>query len=145
MSTSTKPYMVRAIYEWCNDNSYTPHLMVWVDERTSVPLEFVKDNEIVLNISTSACKGLNIDNDWISFTARFGGLARELWIPVGNVMSIFARETGEGMGFEVEPAAAGLHAVQDENVQPEVSDAAVFEPEDEPPRPTGRPNLRIVK
>jgi stringent starvation protein B len=145
MSTSTKPYMLRAIYEWCNDNGYTPHLMVWVDERTSVPLEFVKDNEIVLNISTSACKGLNIDNDWISFTARFGGLARELWIPVGNVMSIFARENGEGMGFEVEPSSGGLHAVQDEDVLPEVSDVAVFEPEDEPPRPTGRPNLRIVK
>ena len=143
MSTSTKPYMVRAIYEWCNDNSYTPHIVVWVDEKTSVPLEFVKNNEIVLNISASACKGLRIDNDWISFTARFGGVARELWIPVGNVMSIFARESGEGMGFEVEPAGE-LHAVPDE-APSGLPDAAAEEPDDEPPRPSGRPNLRIVK
>ncbi|MCL6263643.1 ClpXP protease specificity-enhancing factor [Craterilacuibacter sp. RT1T] len=143
MSTSTKPYMVRAIYEWCNDNSYTPHIVVWVDEKTSVPLEFVKNNEIVLNISASACKGLRIDNDWISFTARFGGVARELWIPVGNVMSIFARESGEGMGFEVEPAGE-LHAVPDE-AHSGLPDAAAEGPDDEPPRPSGRPNLRIVK
>ncbi|RQW28126.1 ClpXP protease specificity-enhancing factor [Rhodobacteraceae bacterium CH30] len=143
MSTSTKPYMIRAIYEWCNDNSYTPHIVVWVDEKTSVPLEFVKNNEIVLNISASACKGLRIDNDWISFTARFGGVARELWIPIGNVISIFARESGEGMGFEAEPAG-GLHAVPDE-AQTGLPDAAAEGPDDEPPRPTGRPNLRIVK
>ncbi len=139
MGTSTKPYLLRALYEWCCDNGQTPHLLVWVDARTQVPLEFVKNNEIVLNVGPSACRALKIDNDWISFSARFGGVAREIWIPVGNVMSIFARESGEGMGFEVE-----TEELPDE--APPVPASGAPAPDDEPPpRPSGPPSLRIVK
>lgn len=103
MSSSTKPYLIRALYEWCLDNQYTPYLVVWVNEHTRVPKQFVKDDEIVLSISPSATKDLHIDNEWINFHARFGGVAQEIWIPIGHVISIFSKETSEGMGFEVEP------------------------------------------
>jgi hypothetical protein len=102
-STSTKPYLIRALYEWCLDNGYTPYLAIWVNEYTRVPQQFVQNDEIVLSISQSATKDLIIDNEWISFHARFGGVAQEVWVPVNHVMSIFAKETGEGMGFEVIP------------------------------------------
>ena len=102
-STSTKPYLIRALYEWCLDNGYTPYLAIWVNEHTRVPQQFVQNDEIVLSISQSATKDLIIDNEWISFHARFGGVAQEVWVPVNHVMSIFAKETGEGMGFEVIP------------------------------------------
>ncbi len=102
-STSTKPYLIRALYEWCLDNGYTPYLAIWVNEYTRVPRQFVQNDEIVLSISQSATKDLIIDNEWISFHARFGGVAQEVWVPVNHVMSIFAKETGEGMGFEVIP------------------------------------------
>jgi stringent starvation protein B len=116
MTTSTKPYLLRALYEWCTDNGQTPHLVVWVNEHTRVPMQYVRDNEIVLNIGPSASHNLNIDNDWISFSARFGGVAHDIWIPVGYVISIFSRESGEGMGFEVEPYevdASGNEAQQE--------------------------------
>lgn len=100
---STKPYLIRALYEWCGDEGYTPYLSVWVNEHTRVPAQFVRDSQIVLSISPAATKDLQIDNEWIHFHARFGGVSHELWIPVGHVQSIFAKETGEGMGFEVEP------------------------------------------
>lgn len=103
MSTSTKPYLIRALHQWCTDNEQTPYLVVHVDGSVTVPLEFVKDNEIVLNIGYNATKNLQIDNDWLSFSARFGGVSRDIWVPIGNVLSIFSRETGEGMGFELEP------------------------------------------
>lgn len=103
MSASTKPYLIRALCEWCADNGYTPHIVVWVNEHTRVPPQYVRNNEIVLNIGPTASHNLNIDNDWISFSARFGGVAHDIWIPVGHVASIFARENGEGMGFDVEP------------------------------------------
>lgn len=102
MKTSTKPYLIRALYEWCVDNEQTPHIAVWVDEQTKVPMQFVKDDEIVLNIGPNACQGLSIANDWVSFSARFGGVSHDVWIPTGNILTIFARETGEGMGFELE-------------------------------------------
>lgn len=102
-TTSTKPYLLRALYEWCLDNNQTPHIVAWVNEHTRVPMQYVRDNEIVLNIGTIASHALTIDNEWIHFSARFGGVAHEIWIPVGHVISIFARESGEGMGFEVEP------------------------------------------
>ncbi|QEL54094.1 ClpXP protease specificity-enhancing factor [Chromobacterium paludis] len=139
MSTSTKPYMIRALHQWCCDNGHTPYVVVWVNDKTDVPREFVKNNEIVLNIAYSATKNLKMDNDWISFSARFGGMSREIWLPVGNVMSIFARETGEGMGFEVEPMAD--HA--DLKPAPDASGKSDDEPG--PNRPGGRPSLRIVK
>lgn len=103
MSLPTKPYILRALYEWCGDNGYTPYIAVWVNEYTRVPRQHVKDNQITLNISFDAVKDLLIDNEWISFHARFAGVAQEVMVPVGHVIGIFAKETGEGMGFEVEP------------------------------------------
>lgn len=102
MSSSTKPYLLRALYEWCVDNDQTPHIVAWVNEQTRVPMQYVRDNEIVLNIGPSASHNLIIDNEWVSFSARFGGVSHEVWIPIGHVISLFARESGEGMGFEVE-------------------------------------------
>ena len=148
MSASTKPYMLRALYEWCTDNGHTPFVVVWVDEHTDVPREYVKNNEIVLNIAASATHNLRIDNEWLSFSARFAGVSRDIWVPVGNVMSIFARETGEGMGFEVELGQTpGKPALQPVSAATEpVADADADSPALEtPPRAGGRPSLRIVK
>lgn len=110
MSASTKPYLLRALYEWCLDNNQTPHIVAWVNEHTRVPMQYVRDNEIVLNIGTTASHALTIGNEWVHFSARFGGVAHEIWIPVGHIISIFSRESGEGMGFEVEPYRAGTGA-----------------------------------
>lgn len=100
--TSTKPYLLRALYEWCTDNGYTPYVVVAVDASTRVPAEFVKNGEIVLNISFEATGNLKMDNDFIHFKARFGGVAREIEVPVSNVSAIYARENGQGMTFEVQ-------------------------------------------
>ena len=106
MTSSTKPYLLRALYEWCLDNNQTPHIVAWVNEHTRVPMQYVRDGEIVLNIGTAASHNLTIDNEWVHFSARFAGVSHEIWIPVGHIISIFARESGEGMGFEVEPYQA---------------------------------------
>lgn len=103
---STKPYLIRAIHDWCSDNGYTPYLAVAVDERTLVPREHVKSGEIVLNVSTSATSQLTLGNELITFQARFGGRARELSIPIENVSAIYARESGHGMAFDVPKAMA---------------------------------------
>jgi len=147
MSASTKPYMIRALYEWCTDHGHTPFLVVWVDEHTDVPREYVKNNEIVLNIAAGATQNLRIDNEWVSFSARFAGVSRDIWVPVGNVMSIFARETGEGMGFEVELNQAGTPAPTLAPVGEAPSAPVADKPDDGPgpDRPSGRPSLRIVK
>jgi stringent starvation protein B len=105
--TSTKPYLLRALYEWCTDNGYTPYIVVVVDAGTRVPAEFVKNGEIVLNISFEATGNLKIDNDFIHFKARFGGVAREIEVPVSNVSAIYARENGQGMAFEVQREEEG--------------------------------------
>ena len=112
---STKPYLIRALYEWCGDEGYTPYLSVWVNEHTRVPAQFVRDSQIVLSISPAATKDLQIDNKWIHFHARFGGVSHEIWVPIGHVISLFAKETGEGMGFEVEPYTPSAHSTQPEN------------------------------
>jgi stringent starvation protein B len=104
--TSTKPYLIRAIYEWCNDNGFTPYLAVAVDEHTQVPREHVKAGEIVLNVSPTATNRLLLGNDRVTFQARFGGQARELSIPIENVSAIYARENGHGMAFDVPKALA---------------------------------------
>jgi len=96
---STKPYLLRAVYEWCVDNGYTPQISVVVDSRTRVPMEHVRDGEIVLNIGPVAASRLQIGNDVIECTARFSGVARELVIPVASVAAIYARENGHGMSF----------------------------------------------
>lgn len=98
---STKPYMVRAIHEWCVDNHLTPHLLVAVNPQTRVPVAFVKEGEIVLNLNYSATKDLHIDNEAIVFSARFGGVSQNLYVPMSAVKGIFARENGQGMFFEV--------------------------------------------
>ncbi len=98
---STKPYMVRAIHEWCIDNALTPHLLVVVNQQTIVPRAFVKNGEIVLNLNYSATKDLRIENDAITFSARFSGVAQNLYVPMDAVRGIFARENGQGMFFEV--------------------------------------------
>ena len=99
---STKPYFIRAIYEWCSDCGFTPYLSVRVDERTRVPMEYVKNGEIVLNVSLNATRNLTINNEQIQFSARFNGVSREVHIPVDRVQGIFARENGQGAFFTVE-------------------------------------------
>jgi stringent starvation protein B len=105
---STKPYLLRAIYEWCTDSGYTPYLAVKVDAATTVPMEYVKKGEIILNISYGATSGLKMDNDAITFRARFNGVSREIYMPVQNVLAIYANENGQGMAFDVSTTAAEL-------------------------------------
>lgn len=102
--TSTKPYLVRAIHEWCVDNALTPHLLVEVNSKTKVPMAYVKDGEIVLNLSYSATKDLQFSNEAIIFSARFAGQPNNLYIPMEAVKGIFARENGQGMFFESVPS-----------------------------------------
>ena len=135
---STKPYMIRAIHEWCVDNALTPHLLVVVNAQTNVPKAFVKNGEIVLNLSYAATKDLQIDNDAIVFSARFGGVAQNLYVPISAVRGIFARENGQGMFFEIDTQA---ELASDES---ETETAPV---ENEPKQGAGkkRPTLTIVK
>ncbi|MDP1741865.1 ClpXP protease specificity-enhancing factor [Polaromonas sp.] len=98
-STSTRPYLIRALYDWCTDNGLTPYVAVAVDETVQVPREYVKNNEIVLNISFDATSSLKLGNDFIEFKARFAGSAREIMVPIGRVIAIYARENGQGMAF----------------------------------------------
>jgi len=107
---STKPYLLRAIYEWCTDSGHTPYLAVKVDAATTVPMEYVRKGEIILNISYGATSGLKMDNDAITFRARFNGVSRELYIPVQNVLAIYANENGQGMAFDVNTTAADAPA-----------------------------------
>ena len=96
---STRPYFIRALHEWCSDNGFSPHLAVHVDASVQVPMEFVKDGEIVLNVGVDATSSLRLGNDYIEFKARFGGVVREIVVPVGHVVAIYARENGQGMAF----------------------------------------------
>ena len=105
---STRPYFLRSLYEWCTDNGYTPYIAVYVDEHVHVPQEFVRDHQIVLNISFKATSHLQIGNDWIEFTARFSGKARKIRVPVNNVLAIYSSENGHGMAFSPEkPGGVG--------------------------------------
>ena len=160
---STKPYLIRAIYEWCTDSGYTPFLAVHVDATTRVPQEFVKNNEIVLNISALATSKLQIGNDLVEFQARFGGKARTISVPIVNVSAIYARENGHGMAFDLADAAIGrgheppalpapalLEDAQPERESSKGRDVLkVVQPDDVPPPttdgPKGRPHLTIVK
>ncbi|HEU4459298.1 MAG TPA: ClpXP protease specificity-enhancing factor [Methylibium sp.] len=103
---STRPYLIRALHDWCTDNGFTPYLAVYVDANVQVPAEYVKNHEIVLNTSFEATSGLQLGNDFIAFKARFGGVAREIRVPIDHVIAIYARENGQGMAFPA-PAAAG--------------------------------------
>jgi stringent starvation protein B len=104
--SSTRPYLVRALHDWCTDNGFTPYIAVHVGPSVQVPMEYVKNNEIVLNVSFEATSNLRLGNDFIEFKARFGGVTREIIVPVEHVVAIYARENGQGMAFPV-PAAAG--------------------------------------
>ncbi|MDR5732921.1 ClpXP protease specificity-enhancing factor [Caballeronia sp. LZ025] len=101
---STKPYLLRALYEWCTDNGFTPHIAVRVDGATRVPRQFVRNDEIVLNISFEATSQLQMGNEWIEFSARFSGKSHKIEVQVANVLAIYARENGQGMAFPVEPS-----------------------------------------
>lgn len=103
--TSTRPYLIRAMYEWCTDNGLTPYVAVRVDDSVQVPREYVKDGEIVLNVSFDATSSLKLGNDFIEFKARFAGVARDILVPVGRVIAIYARENGQGMAFPLEAGA----------------------------------------
>ncbi|RIX73601.1 ClpXP protease specificity-enhancing factor [Acidovorax cavernicola] len=105
-SSSTRPYLIRALYEWCTDNGFTPYVAVLVDDTVQVPREYVKNGEIVLNISFDATSSLKLGNDFIEFKARFAGTAREISVPVGRVIAIYARENGQGMAFPAPVPAA---------------------------------------
>lgn len=155
---STKPYLLRAIYEWCTDNGYTPYLAAAVDTRTLVPREFVKNGEIVLNISFTATSGLKMENDFINFHARFGGVSREISIPVDNVVAIYARENGQGMAFEVTLPSAQDEPDAEDKQSPSLTavpsthgdsnaDEVSTGPHDnnDPPKKGGRPTLTRIK
>ena len=167
-ATSTRPYLLRALMEWCTDNGFTPHIAVRVDRNTQVPMEFVRDGQIVLNISYDATNALKLGNDFIEFTARFGGVPREIMIPVSRVIAIFARETGQGMGFpppedlladDAEHAMQALEQPADPDAgegEPAASSAPVMQivsssdelPDgDGPSKPPkgGKPSLKLVK
>lgn len=126
----SRPYMLRALYEWILDNDCTPYVLVNAAyPGTVVPEGFVEDSQIVLNLAPSAIRALEMDNDKLCFDGRFGGVAQQVWIPIAAVMAIYARENGQGMVFELEPGSPP---------PPE---------DDTPPTPPsgGKPSLKVVK
>ena len=135
---STKPYLIRAIYDWCADSGYTPYLAVQIDEYTQVPKNYVKDGKIVLNICADAVKGLHMGNEDISCSGRFGGVSHQIMVPISAVIGIFSKETGQGLVFNGEDSSPTLS----------VGSEAVVVKKDPPPdepSPPGKPTLRIVK
>ena len=141
-SSSTRPYLIRALYEWCTDNGLTPFIAVAVDETVRVPHEYVKDGEIVLNISFDATSALQLGNEFIEFKGRFGGIARDIFVPVHRVLAIYARENGQGMAF---PMAAGGETLPTPNPKDSVKDgkpttlSSVGSEADPPTEPSPRP------
>ncbi len=147
---STKPYLIRAIYDWCLDAGLTPHLAVIVGEGVRVPRAFVRDGQIVLNIAPHATNKFQLDNEAMSCQARFGGVAHQLYVPIDNISAIYARENGQGMAFEVgavgSEAAAQDSAITQQEAEPESLEPTLTEGGNEDPPPSGgRPRLRIVK
>lgn len=165
--TSTRPYLLRALHDWCTDNGFTPYIAVYVDASVQVPMEYVKNNEIVLNVGFEATSGLKLGNEHIEFKARFGGTARDIVVPVDHVVAIYARENGQGMAFPVpteanaarpEPGPAPLageakpptplRGLRLATTEPEPPAGAPPAPEDEPPDPATpgpRPSLKRIK
>lgn len=140
---STRPYLIRALYEWCSENGFTPYVAVKVDNSVQVPREYVQGGEIVLNVSMDATSSLKLGNEFIEFKARFGGKPRDIMVPIHRVMAIYARENGQGMAFPV----------NDEDSKPipvnALAAAKSIEQTDEPPQPppaaSGRPALKRIK
>jgi len=163
--TSTRPYLIRALHDWCTDNGFTPYIAVFVDASVQVPTEYVKNNEIVLNIGFEATTALKLGNEFIEFKARFGGSSRDIVVPVDHVIAIYARENGQGMAFPVPtdaPAgmtpAGGASDVVAATKGPKLAlaDAPLATPgadldadgtDESPPEPPvgGRPTLKRVK
>jgi stringent starvation protein B len=154
---STKPYLLRALYEWCVDNGYTPHLAVKVDSRSQVPSEYVRNGEITLNVSPSAVHKLQMGNELIEFSARFAGVARQISVPVPCVYALYARETGHGMTFDVDAPGPAIQSEAEKESgksspsneagpalpAPAIAPAAA---PTEPTKPTGgKPQLRRIK
>ena len=127
---STKPYLIRALHQWCSDFGFTPFIAVFVDQRVEVPMEFVKNDEIVLNLSTEACHELQLENDWISFQARFSGVPKKVFVPISHVLAIYARENGQGMSFSFEA------------ITPDAAADATSKSKQTTP---SRPSLKLVK
>jgi len=142
---STKPYLIRAIHEWCADQGFTPYLAVKVDATTRVPREFVKDGEIVLNVGLEATHQLLMGNEEITFQARFGGRPFPVVVPVERVAAIYASENGEGMAFEVSEVPVAAEAETSTSAEAESSDAAADVPAARPERTVSRPVLTRVK
>ena len=156
--TSTRPYLLRALHDWCTDNGFTPYIAVHVDASVQVPAEYVKNNEIVLNVGFEATSALQLGNEFVEFKARFGGVAREIVVPVEHVVAIYARENGQGMAFPM-PPAAGV-ATPPEPAEPAQaeparglrlasSEPAADDSDEPPPPPPGgeptRPALKRIK
>ena len=130
---SNKPYLIRALHQWCSDNGFTPFMAVFVDSRVEVPMEFVKNDEIILNLSTEACHQLQMENDYISFQARFGGVPRKILVPITHILAIYAKENGQGMSFPFDPTQ-----LKDFPIADKVEQGAEKSK-------TARPSLTIVK
>ncbi|QXI29471.1 ClpXP protease specificity-enhancing factor [Pseudomonas vanderleydeniana] len=131
---SSRPYLIRALYEWIVDNDCTPHVLVNSEAPSvQVPQGFASDGQIVLNISPSAVRHLHMDNEAVSFEGRFGGVAHTLYVPIGAILGIYARENGQGMVFDLESPMEDEDDVEPDDEGPE------------PPRPSGRPSLKVVK
>jgi len=167
-STSTRPYLLRALHDWCTDNGFTPYLAVHVGAGVQVPMEYVKNKEIVLNVSFEATSDLKLGNQFIEFKARFGGVTREIQVPVDHVVAIYARENGQGMAFPMPTDGSALPAgpepqavrglrlatsepvpIADPDATPEAEPAGLGPP-DGPPNPNqppagGRPSLKRIK
>lgn len=140
---SRRPYLIRAIYDWCVDNGHTPHLLVAADyPGVTVPLQFVQEGRITLNLSPMAVQALNIEEEPIWFSARFSGRPFDVIVPTGAVLAIFARENGEGLVFgEVEPPLGGGDSPVPSGPTPTLPSGV----DPEPAKPKGRGHLRVVK
>tara|TARA_R110002073_G_scaffold291773_5_gene456965 strand:+ start:5316 stop:5750 length:435 start_codon:yes stop_codon:yes gene_type:complete len=140
---STKPYLIRAIYEWCCDSEFTPFISVKVDSNTQVPMEYVVNAEIVLNISQKSVDNFVIDNEIVQFQARFNGVSRKIQIPINAVKGIFAKEINQGMMFaaedetESENNATGVSSKEESN--------SIAAPQKQLSMGDGRPELRVIK
>lgn len=135
---SSRPYLVRALYEWIVDNDCTPHMLVNSDyPKVQVPQGFASDGQIVLNVSPTAVRQLHMDNEAVSFEGRFGGVPHTLYVPIAAILGVYARENGQGMVFDLEEPVDGDDEVESDDDGPP--------PGTEPPRPTGRPSLKVVK
>jgi stringent starvation protein B len=147
---SAKPYLVRAIYEWCIDSGFTPYISVVVDANTRVPMEYVRNGEIVLNIGPVAANQLQLGGEFVEMQARFGGQAREISVPMSAISAVYARENGRGMSFDTDksestPLGADGVALNPAPVLVAESDAEPLPPDTPPARPSGKPTLRRIK